>query len=96
MIWFFERDRSRLHYEIRRQTDGQDYELVITYPGGEEVVEHYPDAASILERSTRLQNGLIADGWHQPTSRRRTPRRRADPEAADTHRAEHSGYRSTS
>ena len=34
MIWFFERHRARLHYEIRRQSDGPAYELVITFPDG--------------------------------------------------------------
>ena len=34
MIWFFERHEARLLYEIRRQADGDDYELVVTFPDG--------------------------------------------------------------
>ena len=39
MIWFFERQQSRLHYEVRHQTDGHAYELVITHPDGRQDIE---------------------------------------------------------
>src|SRR4051794_29589556 len=42
MLWFFERDNARLHYEIRRQSDGPDFELVITGQGGRQRVEQFP------------------------------------------------------
>ena len=71
MIWFFERHHSRLHYEIRRQTDGPDYELVITHPDGHQEVEHYADPAALLERSIRLQGSLLAAGWQPPGGRQR-------------------------
>ena len=66
MLWFFERQQSRLHYEIRHQTDGHDYELVITHPDGRQEVEHYADAAALHERSLRLEHSLIKDGWQRP------------------------------
>jgi hypothetical protein len=69
MIWFFQRHHSRLHYEIRRQTDGQDYELVITHPDGRQEVEQYADASALLERSMRLEDSLIAAGWQPPRGR---------------------------
>lgn len=69
MIWFFQRHQSRLHYEIRRQTDGQDYELVITHPDGRQEVEQYADGSALLERSMRLEDDLIAAGWQPPRSR---------------------------
>ncbi len=70
MIWFFQRQQSRLHYEIRRQTDGHDYELVITQPDGRQDVERYTDAATLLERSMRLEHSLIAAGWQRPRAHR--------------------------
>ena len=74
MLWFFEKHKSRLHYEIRRQTDGDDYELVITHPDGRQEIEHYRDAAAVLERSIRLQDSLLQAGWQPPPVRaRRTP-----------------------
>lgn len=69
MIWFFERQRSRLRYEIRWHTDGNDFELVITHPDGRQEVERYSDSGQILERSLRLQNRLLQDGWQPPTVR---------------------------
>jgi hypothetical protein len=66
MLWFFEREHSRLRYEIRRQTDGQDYELVITYPDGGQEIERYSDPADVTERSMALQNALTKAGWSPP------------------------------
>lgn len=75
MLWFFERNHSRLHYEIRRQTDGLDYELVITYPDGRQEVEHYADPGAILERSMRLHRTLVASGWRPPGEKPRAQAR---------------------
>jgi hypothetical protein len=74
MIWFFERQHHRLHYEIRRHTEGPDYELVITHPDGREEVERYSDSGALLERSSRLEHTLTAQGWEPPRARMSRPR----------------------
>lgn len=75
MIWFFERRDARLLYEIRRQVDGDDYELVVTFPDGRQEVEHYADPQALIERSHRLQEALRAQGWQPPSiSRAASPR----------------------
>ena len=66
MIWFFERHDARLQYEIRRQSDGPAYELVITFPDGRQEVEHYADPGALTRRSVRLERALIAAGWGPP------------------------------
>jgi len=71
MIWFFERQQSRLHYEVRHQTDGHAYELVITHPDGRQDIELFSDPLALIERSEDLQASLLAAGWHPP---RRRPR----------------------
>lgn len=71
MIWFFERERDRLHYEIHNQPDGHGYDLVITHSDGRREVERYADAAALLERSTHLQRTLSAAGWEPPAPRAR-------------------------
>ena len=76
MIWFFERHQDRLHYEIRHQTDGPDYELVITHPDGRQDIERYADHAMLAERAARLQISLSAAGWQPPEPKPR-PRLRA-------------------
>ncbi len=69
MIWFFERDRHRLHYEIRHQADGPAYELVITFPDGSEHIERLPDIATLWALSRRLHAELVAQGWRALTPR---------------------------
>jgi hypothetical protein len=66
MIWFFERQQSRLHYEIRRETDGHAYELVITHPDGRQELELFADPLAVIERSQDLQGTLLAEGWQPP------------------------------
>jgi hypothetical protein len=68
MIWFFERQDAKLLYEIRRQADGDDYELVVTFPDGRQEVEKFEDANTLIERSQNLQAALRAQGWAPPTS----------------------------
>jgi hypothetical protein len=70
MIWFFERERSRLHYEIRRQSDGDDYELVITWPDGRQEIESYAECGSLAARSVHLQSHLAEEGWASPANGR--------------------------
>jgi hypothetical protein len=77
MIWFFERQRARLHYEIRRQTDGPNYELVITFPDGRQEIELYADTSAVTERSMKLDRALTDEGWVRPHGGPRTARRSA-------------------
>ena len=69
MVWFFERQQSRLHYEIRRQSDGDDYELVITWPDGRQDIERYSECGTLVERSSLLQTRLAQQGWVPPQTR---------------------------
>ena len=77
MIWFFERQRARLHYEIRRQTDGPNYELVITFPDGRQEIELYADPSAVTERSIKLDRALKDEGWKRPHGGPRTAGRSA-------------------
>ena len=74
MIWFFERQDSRLRYEIRRQADGHEYELVVTRPDGGQDIERYPDALPLLQRTEALERSLREDGWQAPHARARGAR----------------------
>jgi hypothetical protein len=73
MLWFFERNTARLLYEIRRQVDGDDYELVVTFPDGRQEVEKYHDPHTLIERSHRLQESLRKQGWAPPLANVRGP-----------------------
>lgn len=69
MLWFFERQHARLHFEVRRQSDGDGYELVITLPDGRQQLESFMDHRPLLDRMQRLQHALHADGWAPPMRR---------------------------
>ncbi len=75
MIWFFERHQARLSYEIRRAAEGTEYELVITHPDGSQQVEAFTDASLLMERSVRLRDALLTQGWRIPNRRVRQPGR---------------------
>jgi hypothetical protein len=66
MIWFFERKDAKLLYEIRRHAEGDDYEIVVTFPDGRQEVEKFEDPNTLIERSERLQDALRAQGWTPP------------------------------
>ena len=66
MLWFFEKQREKLHFEVRHQSDGHDFELVITYPDGREVIEKFSDPRVLAERSRSLRTSLVDEGWHSP------------------------------
>lgn len=69
MVWFFERQDSRLRYEIRRAPDGPAFELVITHPDGREEIERFQDSAAVVRRSEYLQSALVEAGWRSPASK---------------------------
>lgn len=71
MIWFFERQQARLSYEIRRATEGTEFELVITHPDGSQQIEAFTDASTLMERSVNLRDSLAAQGWRIPDLRGR-------------------------
>lgn len=73
MLWFFEKHHARLHYEIRRQTDGPDYELVITFPDGRQEIESFPDPEAVIQRSIALEHSLVEAGWEPPQIGPRSP-----------------------
>jgi hypothetical protein len=66
MLWFFRKENARVQYEIRRQTDGDDFELVITREDGRQQIEKYSDARAVAKRSQLLHDSLIASGWRPP------------------------------
>ena len=68
MLWFFEREDARLHYEVRRRTDGDEFELVITASDGRQRIEQFRDASDVEARSRQLQERLRAEGWRAPAT----------------------------
>jgi hypothetical protein len=70
MIWIFERTNERLRCEIRRDSAGSGYELIITNPDGSQRMERFEDTSTLIKRSLDLQIELIEAGWRPPASER--------------------------
>jgi hypothetical protein len=66
MLWFFRKENARVHYEIRREPVGDDFELVITREDGRQQIEKFRDARAVVQRSQLLHDSLIASGWRPP------------------------------
>lgn len=63
MVWTFERGTERLHCEIRREADGEEYEFVTAPAGGAQRVERFADPAELVARSVEYFRLLMVDGW---------------------------------
>src|SRR6476660_8401983 len=80
MIWSFNRAAAQVDIEVRRVVEGATYELVVDYPDGSEVVERFENPRQLVERTLRVQQRLMRDGWvparppisHPSSSRSRT------------------------
>lgn len=68
MIWIFERASERLRCEIRRESSGPGYELIVTNPDGSQRMERFDETAALIKRSLDLQLELIEAGWRAPAS----------------------------
>ena len=73
MVWFFERESERLQYEIRREQEGDGYELVIRASTDEKTVQKVASPAELIERSQDVWNFLLNGGW-RPLDSQTPPR----------------------
>ncbi len=55
-----------LRYEIRRATGSWGYELVITYPNGDEEIRRFRHPRALIDATFRVQRELIEAGWRLP------------------------------
>jgi hypothetical protein len=63
MTWTFMRDGQKRHCEIRRDSDGQDYEFAVKAPDGSEQVERFDNPTALIDRSAEYFKELVQDGW---------------------------------
>jgi len=62
MIYFYRRAGDIRTYEIRLETDGWGYELILS-DGAESRTEHYVDARELGDREIEVRQRLYAHGW---------------------------------
>ncbi len=63
MIWAFHRSGQRVRCEVRREPDGDGYELAVTRPDGVEEVERFDNASALIETSIQRLGRLRDEGW---------------------------------
>jgi hypothetical protein len=66
VVWFFERQSEKLRYEIRREFDGDAFEVLITASAGK-TVERHQSGSDLLQCIEGFWSGLLEAGW-RPTS----------------------------
>jgi hypothetical protein len=66
VVWFYEGQGGLLRYEIRRAPGDRGYELVITYPSGDEEIRRFRHPRALLEGTFRVQRALLQAGWRLP------------------------------
>ena len=71
MLYFFERQGSVMHCEIRVDSHGDGYELVIASDHAASV-EHFQEPTEVSARWSELADRLVSEGWAEPTYPRRS------------------------
>jgi hypothetical protein len=71
MVYFFERQGSVMQCEIRVDSHGDGYELVIESKDSARV-EHFREPTELSARWTELEIRLLSEGWAEPTYPRRS------------------------
>ncbi|HKY20460.1 MAG TPA: hypothetical protein VJM31_04500 [Vicinamibacterales bacterium] len=52
--------------EIRRDSDGSGYEMILTSPDGSQRMERFAGTDDLIKRTLDLQRELMESGWQQP------------------------------
>lgn len=63
MLWFFERGGEKIICEARLPLEGAGYELVISWPSGQQSVEKFSRMSALVRREHGLDRAWRAQGW---------------------------------
>ena len=66
MIWIFERKGEQMRCEIRRDSGGSGYEMIVSSPDGSQRMETFDDTSALIKRTLDFQRDLLENGWRQP------------------------------
>ena len=69
MLYFFQRAERVIRCEIRRQWDGEGYELLVHTADGVRI-ERFQEPDALALRWSELEGELIKAGWAEPDARR--------------------------
>jgi hypothetical protein len=66
MLWIFERKGQQMRCEIRRESEGPGYEMIVTNPDGSQRMERFEETSDLIKRTLDFQRELLESGWRQP------------------------------
>jgi len=66
MLWIFQREGERMTCEIRREGDGDGYEMIVTKADGSQRMERFGETTELVKRTLDFQRELMETGWRQP------------------------------
>jgi hypothetical protein len=68
VFYFFKRGSETVQCEVRSESDGPGYEIVITDPRGVSRVEHFATSDQVHDRWMELHRRFENDGWWGPAA----------------------------
>ena len=72
MFYFFRRNGSSIRCEVRADSDGDGYELIVDRPNGTMSVEHFGAPPELNARWREIERTLVREGWQGPHARSQT------------------------
>jgi hypothetical protein len=69
MFYFFRRGTATVRCEVRTDSDGQGYELVVDRPDAMVSVERFGEPPELNRRWSEIERTLLREGWRGPQLR---------------------------
>jgi hypothetical protein len=69
MFYFFRRGGASVRCEVRSDSEGQGYELIVDRPDAMVSVEHFIAPPDLNRRWQELERTLLREGWDGPRLR---------------------------
>lgn len=73
MFYFFRRDGSSIRCEVRADSAGDGYELIVDRPNATLSVEHFGAPPELNARWREIERTLVREGWHGPHAKGHLP-----------------------
>jgi hypothetical protein len=69
MFYFFRRGAARIRCEVRADSSGLGYELVVDRPDAMVSVERFEEPPELNRRWSEIERTLLREGWSGPQLR---------------------------